>query len=168
MGRTKCEHGRERSRCKDCGGSGICEHGRKDCRRASSQFHRRRRQTRRLRRAVAVRPEEPGLTPAPTLLRRRHLLLHGHRAASPGAASLGAATRGAAMRGAACAACAPRCLCRDACAATPSVAARAARGGWRVRCEKGVRAAHTRQPNADGEGGVGGRGEGRARWWGPW
>jgi hypothetical protein len=62
--------------------------------------------TRRLRRAVAVRPEEPGLTPgAPTLLRRRHRLLHGHRAASPGAASLGAATRGAAMpmRGAACA-----------------------------------------------------------------
>ena len=36
MGRTKCEHGRERSRCKDCGGSSICEHGRrrtqcKDC-----------------------------------------------------------------------------------------------------------------------------------------
>jgi len=59
---------------------------------------------RRLRRAVAVWPEEPGLTPAPTLLRRRHLLLHGHRAASPGAASLGAATRGAAMRSAACAA----------------------------------------------------------------
>ena len=23
-----CEHGRERSRCKDCGGSGLCEHGR--------------------------------------------------------------------------------------------------------------------------------------------
>jgi hypothetical protein len=33
--------------------------------------------TRRLRRAVAVWPEEPGLTPAPTLLRRRHLLLGG-------------------------------------------------------------------------------------------
>ena len=32
-----CEHGRRRSRCKECGGSGICEHGRrknecKDCR----------------------------------------------------------------------------------------------------------------------------------------
>ena len=26
--RKRCEHGRERSRCKDCGGSGICEHGR--------------------------------------------------------------------------------------------------------------------------------------------
>ena len=31
-----CVHGRQRSRCKDCGGSGICEHGRerrqcKDC-----------------------------------------------------------------------------------------------------------------------------------------
>ena len=24
----KCEHGRERSRCKGCGGSGLCEHGR--------------------------------------------------------------------------------------------------------------------------------------------
>jgi len=98
--------------------------------------------TRRLRRTVAVWPEEPGLTPAPTLLRRRHLLLHGHRAASPGAASLGAATRGAAMRGAACAA-ARRCLCRDACAATPHAAtprARAAspgsashRAAWPVR-----------------------------------
>ena len=36
MGRKKCEHGRQRSKCKDCGGSGICEHGRvrsqcKDC-----------------------------------------------------------------------------------------------------------------------------------------
>ena len=35
-GSSICEHGRERSRCKDCGGSGICEHGRrrsqcKDC-----------------------------------------------------------------------------------------------------------------------------------------
>ena len=34
--RKRCEHGRERSKCKDCGGSGICEHGRrrrqcKDC-----------------------------------------------------------------------------------------------------------------------------------------
>eukprot|EP00964_Phaeocystis_antarctica_P062302 scaffold37315_cov58-Phaeocystis_antarctica.AAC.2 len=27
-GIKKCEHGRERSKCKDCGGSGICEHGR--------------------------------------------------------------------------------------------------------------------------------------------
>jgi hypothetical protein len=31
-----CEHGRQRSRCKDCGGSGFCEHNRirskcKDC-----------------------------------------------------------------------------------------------------------------------------------------
>jgi hypothetical protein len=71
--------------------------------------------TRRLRRAVAVWPEEPGLTTAPTLLRRRHLLLHGHRAASPGAASLGAATRGAA-----CAAPPAPSLRRDACAATPA------------------------------------------------
>jgi hypothetical protein len=53
-------------------------------------------------------------------------LLHGHRAASPGAASLGAATRGAAMRGAAtlrlaCAAPpAPRRLRRAAFAATPA------------------------------------------------
>ena len=36
MGNKKCEHGRQRSRCKDCGGSGICEHWRersrcKDC-----------------------------------------------------------------------------------------------------------------------------------------
>ena len=73
----------------------------------------------RLRRAVAVWPEEPGLTPAPTLLRRRHLLLHGHRAASPGAASLGAATRGTAMRGAACAALPAPSLCRAAFAAPP-------------------------------------------------
>ena len=34
-----CEHGRQRSRCKECGGSGICEHGRrrtqcKECRAA--------------------------------------------------------------------------------------------------------------------------------------
>jgi len=68
---------------------------------------------------VAVWPEEPGLTPAPTLLRRRHLLLHGHRAASPGAASLGAATRGTAMRGAACAALPAPSLCRAAFAAPP-------------------------------------------------
>jgi len=27
----KCAHGRQRSQCKDCGGGGICEHGRKDC-----------------------------------------------------------------------------------------------------------------------------------------
>ena len=26
--RNKCEHGREKSQCKDCGGSCICEHGR--------------------------------------------------------------------------------------------------------------------------------------------
>jgi len=67
--------------------------------------------TRRLRRAVAVWPEEPRLTPAPTLLRRRHLLLHGHRTAS-----LDAATRGAAMRGAACAAPPAPSLRRAACA----------------------------------------------------
>jgi len=35
-GGSVCEHGRQRSSCKDCGGSGICEHGRersrcKDC-----------------------------------------------------------------------------------------------------------------------------------------
>ena len=81
---------------------------------------------------VAVWPEEPGLTPAPTLLRRRHLLLHGHRAASPGATSL-ARRRHARRRPArrrlllACsAACAalplPRRLRRDACAATPHAA----------------------------------------------
>ena len=29
MARKKCEHGRERSRCKECGGSSICEHGRR-------------------------------------------------------------------------------------------------------------------------------------------
>ena len=29
MGKKKCEHGRERSRCKHCGGGGICEHGRR-------------------------------------------------------------------------------------------------------------------------------------------
>ena len=34
--RFLCEHSRERSKCKECGGSGICEHGRqrsqcKDC-----------------------------------------------------------------------------------------------------------------------------------------
>ena len=33
---VKCEHGRERYRCKECGGGSICEHGRqryrcKDC-----------------------------------------------------------------------------------------------------------------------------------------
>ena len=27
--KLKCEHGRERSRCKDCGQTGICVHGRK-------------------------------------------------------------------------------------------------------------------------------------------
>jgi len=76
--------------------------------------------TRRLRpRTVAVWPEEPGLTPAPTLLRRRHLLLRGHRVASPGAASLGAATRGAAMHGAACVAPPAPSLRRAACAALP-------------------------------------------------
>ena len=33
---SACPHGRQRSRCKECGGKGICEHGRrrnrcKDC-----------------------------------------------------------------------------------------------------------------------------------------
>ena len=73
----------------------------------------------RLRRAVAVWPEGTGLTPAPAFRRRRHLLLHGHRAASPGAASLGAATRGAAMRGAACAAPPAPSLRSAACTALP-------------------------------------------------
>jgi hypothetical protein len=75
---------------------------------------------------VAVWPEEPGLTPAPTLLHGDVTFFYtdGHRAA----------TRGAAMRDAACAAPpapslrraraavprAPRCLCRDAFAATPA------------------------------------------------
>jgi DnaJ-class molecular chaperone len=27
-GRKKCEHNRQRSQCKDCGGAGICEHNR--------------------------------------------------------------------------------------------------------------------------------------------
>jgi hypothetical protein len=98
--------------------------------------------------SVAVWPDEPGLTPAPTLLRRRHLLLHGsHRLARRRLARRrrGAATRGAAMRSAACAAppapsaaqrrrrralrsaaCAalplPRRLRRDASAATPHAA----------------------------------------------
>ena len=26
---VKCDHGRVRSQCKDCGGSGVCEHGRR-------------------------------------------------------------------------------------------------------------------------------------------
>ena len=29
MGKKKCEHGRQRSQCKDCGGGSICEHGRR-------------------------------------------------------------------------------------------------------------------------------------------
>ena len=39
MVKKKCEHGRERSRCKDCGGSGICEHGRQrsQCKEYSGQ-----------------------------------------------------------------------------------------------------------------------------------
>ena len=28
MGRSWCEHGRQRSKCKECGGRSICEHGR--------------------------------------------------------------------------------------------------------------------------------------------
>ena len=33
---SKCEHGRRKDRCKDCGGAGICKHNRlrfqcKDC-----------------------------------------------------------------------------------------------------------------------------------------
>ena len=48
MARKKCEHGRERSRCKECGGSSICEHGRrrtmcKDCGGGSICEHGRRR-----------------------------------------------------------------------------------------------------------------------------
>ena len=43
-----CEHGRQRSKCKDCGGVSICEHGRqrcrcKECRGASICEHGRRR-----------------------------------------------------------------------------------------------------------------------------
>ena len=30
-GSAICEHGRERSECKECGGSSICEHGRVRC-----------------------------------------------------------------------------------------------------------------------------------------
>jgi len=90
--------------------------------------------TRRLRRAVAVWPEEPGLTPAPTLLttamspastrsprclaRRRH-----PRAAPPCAAPPCAAPPAPSLRSAACAALPlPRRLRRDACAATPHAA----------------------------------------------
>ena len=41
---TKCEHGRQRSRCEDCGGGGICEHERqrpqcKDCDRSQICEH---------------------------------------------------------------------------------------------------------------------------------
>ena len=44
MGNTKCEHGRQRSQCKDCGGGSICEHGRvrsvcKECRGGSICEH---------------------------------------------------------------------------------------------------------------------------------
>ena len=28
MGRSRCEHGRQRSKCKECSGSSFCEHGR--------------------------------------------------------------------------------------------------------------------------------------------
>jgi hypothetical protein len=84
--------------------------------------------TRRLRRAVAVWPEEPGLTPAPTLLRRRHLLLHGHRLARRRHARRRHARRRHAavppaqrrLRLACAAPPAQRCLCRDAYAATPT------------------------------------------------
>ena len=46
--RNLCEHGRQRSRCKECGGVGICEHGRernqcKECGGASICEHGRRR-----------------------------------------------------------------------------------------------------------------------------
>ena len=46
--RVRCKHGRERSRCKDCGGSSFCEHGRqrnrcKDCGGSSICEHGRRR-----------------------------------------------------------------------------------------------------------------------------
>ncbi len=42
--RKKCEHGRQKSKCKDCGGASICEHGRqkyqcKDCGGASICEH---------------------------------------------------------------------------------------------------------------------------------
>jgi hypothetical protein len=90
---------------------------------------------RRLRRAVAVWPEEPGLTPAPALLRRRHLLLHGHapprpapprsappRAAPPRAAPPPCAAPPApSLRSAACATPPAPCrFCRAACAAPPA------------------------------------------------
>uniref|UniRef100_A0A0G4FTR7 Uncharacterized protein n=1 Tax=Chromera velia CCMP2878 TaxID=1169474 RepID=A0A0G4FTR7_9ALVE len=47
-GKILCPHGRQRSRCKDCGGKGICEHGRhrfscKECGGASICEHGRRR-----------------------------------------------------------------------------------------------------------------------------
>ena len=46
----KCEHGRQKSRCKECGGSGICEHNRiritcKDCGGSSICEHNRMRNT---------------------------------------------------------------------------------------------------------------------------
>jgi hypothetical protein len=58
--------------------------------------------TRRLRRAVAVWPEEPGLTPAPTLLRRRLHAPHrgGHTQPRAAAAAAAAAARAARARAA--------------------------------------------------------------------
>jgi hypothetical protein len=46
--RRQCEHGRQRSRCKECGGAGLCEHGRvrsecKECGGASVCEHGKRR-----------------------------------------------------------------------------------------------------------------------------
>jgi hypothetical protein len=46
--RAKCQHGRERSRCKECGGASICQHGRhrsgcKECGGAGICQHGRRR-----------------------------------------------------------------------------------------------------------------------------
>ena len=50
MGKKKCEHGREHSQCKECGGGSICEHGRrrtqcKECGGGSFCEHGRRRRT---------------------------------------------------------------------------------------------------------------------------
>ena len=38
--RVKCEHGQQRSRCKECGGASICQHGRRrsECKECASVF----------------------------------------------------------------------------------------------------------------------------------
>ena len=59
--RAKCEHGRQRSKCKECGGSGICQHGRrrsrcKECGGASICQHGRQRS--RCKKCPSTQPRE--------------------------------------------------------------------------------------------------------------